>query len=157
MDPLSITASLIAVIQLTTVVSSHCMQYVRSAKNTKSLILSLVQELGGLQIVLTALKQLTDREYCELGDTDEDSVDKTYLLPTLRKLVELEYVFEECLRKLEQLERDIAPTSKEHLSKRDAFFRALNWPIKEAYMKNIMRDISSYISLFSLALSLDET
>lgn len=157
MDPLSITASVIAVIQITTVVSSHCMQYVRSAKNTKSLILSLVQELGGLQIVLTTLRDLTDRDYCEPGDTDAESVDKTYLLPTLRKLVELEHVFKECLDKLEQLERDIAPTSKQHLTKKEAFFRALNWPIKEAYMKNIMRDISEYISLFSLALTLDET
>ena len=61
MDPLSVTASVIAVIQLVSVVSTHCMQYIKSAKNTKSLILRLVQELGGLQIVLRTLEDLTER------------------------------------------------------------------------------------------------
>ncbi|RAO72488.1 uncharacterized protein BHQ10_008500 [Talaromyces amestolkiae] len=158
MDPLSVTASVIAVIQITSVISTHCMNYVKSARNTKSLILRLVQELGGLQIVLRTLEELTQRGTHVLQNgEDSDAEEKSYLLPTLHKLCQLEYVFEECLRKLEQLERDIMPTSQANLTKKESFLRALHWPLKEAYMRNIMDDINHYISLFSLALTLDET
>lgn len=94
MDSLSVTASLIAVIQVASVVSTHCMQYVKSAKNTKSLILKLVQELGRLEIVLVTLEQLAQRSSSPLTDGYDDSEDASYLLPTLQKLVQLEYVFE---------------------------------------------------------------
>jgi hypothetical protein len=158
MDPLSVTASVIAVIQIASVISTHCMQYIKSAKNTKSLILRLVQELGGLQIVLRTLEELTERgTHVIQNGEDGDAEETSYLLPTLHKLCQLEYVFEECLRKLEQLERDITPSSQVNLTKKESFFRALHWPLKEAYMKNIMDDINHYIALFSLALTLDET
>ncbi|QGA21503.1 hypothetical protein EYB26_009214 [Talaromyces marneffei] len=158
MDPLSVTASVIAVIQIASVVSTHCMHYIKSARNTKSLILRLIQELGGLQIVLRTLEDLTQRGTHVLQNgEDEDAEEESYLLPTLHKLCQLEYVFEECLRKLEQLERDIVPSSQVSLTKKESFFRALHWPLKEAYMRNIMDDINHYIALFSLALTLDET
>jgi hypothetical protein len=155
MDPLSVSASIIAVLQIASSVTSFCMQYVRSAKNAKAELLRLVQELGGLQIVLTTLKQLTER-----GTDPSAASEDPYLLPTLRKLCDLEYVFQECLRKLKQLERDIAPqldNSTLPLSKKEAIIRVLKWPIKEAYMKSIMDEINEYITLFSLALTLDET
>jgi hypothetical protein len=163
MDPLSVTASIVAVLQLASSLSSFCMQYVRSAKNAKAELLRLVQELGGLQIVLTTLKKLTDQgansSQNEGGLQSTASEDQS-LFPTLRKLCDLEYVFQECLRKLEQLERDIAPqlnNSTSPVSKKEAIIRALRWPLKEAYMKSIMDDINEYITLFSLALTLDET
>ncbi|EED14280.1 ankyrin repeat and socs box protein, putative [Talaromyces stipitatus ATCC 10500] len=157
MDPLSVTASVIAVIQITSVVSTQCMQYVKSAKNTKSRILRLVQELGGLQIVLGTLEDLAKRSSHALQDQGNDPDEESYLLPTIHRLCQLEHVFEECLRKLKQLERDITPTSQANLTKKESFFRALQWPLKEAYMRNIMDDINHYISLFSLALTLDTT
>lgn len=158
MDPLSVSASIIAVIQIASVVSTHCMQYIKSAKNSKTLILRLVQELGGLQIVLRTLEDLTERGTHVLQNgEDKDAEETSYLLPTLHKLCQLEYVFDECIRKLEQLERDIVPSSEVNLSKKESFFRALHWPLKEAYMKSIMEDINHYIALFSLALTLDET
>ncbi|KAL1962468.1 hypothetical protein VTN77DRAFT_9669 [Rasamsonia byssochlamydoides] len=160
MDPLSVSASIIAVLQITNSVSSCCMKYVRSAKNAKTELLRLVQELGGLQIVLTTLKELIEQSSNLVEDekgllsTSEDQ----YLFPTLRRLCGLEYVFEECLRKLKQLERDITPPTVDlSLSKKEAIIHALRWPIKEAYMRSILDDISQYITLFSLALTLDET
>jgi hypothetical protein len=158
MDPLSVTASVIAIIQIVSEVSGHCMQYIKSAKNTNKLILQLVQEIGGLQIVLRTLKELAQRGTHVLQNgEDEDAEETSYLLPTVHKICQLEHVFEECLRKLEQLERDIVPSSQVNLTKKQSFFRALHWPLKEAYMKNIMDDINHYIALFSLALTLDET
>jgi hypothetical protein len=163
MDPLSVSASIIAVLQIATSVSSFCMQYVRSAKNAKAELLRLVQELGGLQIVLTTLKQLTERgtdSSQSEGGLQSTASEDPYLLPTLRKLCGLEHVFQECLRKLKQLERDITPqldASTSPLTKKEAIIRALRWPIKEVYMKSIMDDINEYITLFSLALTLDET
>ncbi|KAH8689939.1 ankyrin repeat-containing domain protein [Talaromyces proteolyticus] len=157
MDPLSVTASLIAVIQITTVVCGHCMQYVRSAKNSKTLILGLVQRLGGLQIVLATLEELTKRDSTEASDNNVDSIGKECFLPTLHRIRDMEDLFKECLQKLEQLETDISPPKHQNLSKREALLKALHWPIKEAYMKKIMEDITEYISLFSFALTLDET
>lgn len=161
MDPLSVTASVIAVLQIVGTVSTHCMQYIKSAKNAKTVILRLVEELGGLQIVLGSLEELTQRGSHILQgkkiDGDEEWDEKSYLLPTLRKVCQLEHVFKECLRKLEQLERDIVPSSQLNLNKKESFFRTLHWPLKEAYMRGIMDDINHYMSLFSLALTLDET
>lgn len=158
MDPLSVTASVIAIIQITSVVSTHCMNYVKSARNTNSLIPRLVQEVGGLQIVLKTVEDLTQRGTHVLQNgEDSDAEETSYLLPTLHKLCQLEHVFKECLRKLEQLERDITPWSQANLTKKESFLRQLHWPLKEAYMRNIMDDINHYISLFILALTLDET
>lgn len=160
MDPLSVCASIIAVLQITSSVSSTCMQYVRSAKNAKIELLRLIQELGGLQIVLTTLKELTERERSLVEDEKGllSTSGERYILPTLGRLCKLEYVFEECLRKLRQLERDITPPINEFSpSKKEAIIRALRWPIKEAYMRSILDDINRFITLFSLALTLDET
>ncbi|EEA19856.1 hypothetical protein TMatcc_009997 [Talaromyces marneffei ATCC 18224] len=181
MDPLSISASIIAVIQITTVVSTHCMQYVKSAKNVEGELLILVREIGGLKIVLDTLKHVLDRGK-ELHDrnlqlqgsgsssastsantnngVDGDAYDLNdpYLLPTLRKLCEMGKVFDECEEKLKKLANDIAPPRAfEHRTKKEALIRALRWPMKESSMRRTLEDISHYITFFSLALSLDET
>ena len=182
MDPLSISASIIAVIQITTVVSTHCMQYVKSAKNIEGELLILVREIGGLKIVLDTLKRTLDRGKLLHNATPQlqgnglsnasstlvntnndnngnaDNLDDPYLLPTLRKLCEMGKVFDECKEKLRKLANDIAPPKAvEHRTKKEALIRALKWPLKESSMRRVLDDISNYITFFSLALSLDET
>lgn len=182
MDPLSISASIIAVIQITTVVSTHCMQYVKSAKNVEGELLVLVREIGGLKIVLDTIKRTLDRGK-QLHNTtlqlqgnvlsnssstlvstsndnngNADDLDDPYLLPTLRKLCEMGKVFDECKEKLRKLANDIAPPKAlQHRTKKEALIRALKWPMKESSMRRVLDDISNYITFFSLALSLDET
>lgn len=183
MDPLSVSASIIAVIQIATVVSTHCMQYVKSAKNVEGEILILVREIGGLKIVLDTLERTLDRgkllhdtslQLQENGpsnasstcttlintnnDSNADDLNDPYLLPTFRKLCEMGKIFDECNEKLKKLANDIAPPKAiEHQTKKDALIRALRWPLKESSMRRVLNDISNYITFFSLALSLDET
>ncbi|KAF3385972.1 Ankyrin repeat and KH domain-containing protein 1 [Talaromyces pinophilus] len=182
MDPLSISASIIAVIQITTVVSTHCMQYVKSAKNVEGEAMILVREVGGLKIVLETLKRTLDRgkllhnatprlqgnglsnSSSTLVNTNNDNngnaddLDDPYLLPTLRKVCEMDKMFDECKEKLSKLANDIAPwKALEHRTTKEALIRALKWPLKESSMRKVLDDISNYITYFSLALSLDET
>lgn len=174
MDPLSVGASIIAVIQITTTVSKSCMAYIRSAKNVEGELLRLVREIGGLRIVLHTLKSVLKRakqlpkEHIQVedGDTSDDSilqrddngqeVEDPYLLPTLRRMCELKSVFDECRDKLKKLADDIKPPKAfQHRTKTETLIRALKWPMKESSMRSILEDINNYITLFSLALSFD--
>jgi Fungal N-terminal domain of STAND proteins len=163
MDPLSITASVIAVIQITGTISSCCMQYIRSAKESRREALGLLREIGALQIILSTLENVATTEWNsnkrDLANLPSD-IKGHPQIPVLQNLYRLRNVLVDCREKLEQVQRDLGQyrdgQSTSH-PKRDAIIRSLKWPFKDGHMKNIMNDLSRYVSVFSLALSLDET
>ncbi|KAF5857290.1 hypothetical protein ETB97_005974 [Aspergillus alliaceus] len=133
MDPLSFTASLIAVLQATNVVLSICYSYASTTKPWG--LCDEVRNLGGvLERLLSLARQ------------DE--------LPSLRVLCQPGGPLEKTREFLEELECRLAPGDS---SRRRAFASALSWPLREAETRRAMEDIGRLKSTLSLALDADQT
>lgn len=163
MDPLSITASIIAVLQVTAQVSAHCLKYIQMSRNAHSEPLQVVREIGGLHMILTTLKQLVEREEHPPGSGTRplpyDSQDHT-LFPILKRLCQPGEVLDSCYVKLKKLEEDMARPLKitsRPGSRRDTVLHTLTWPFKDGQIKKVLADINRFITVFSLALSADTT
>lgn len=162
MDPLSITASIIAVLEVTGRITTYCLKYVQMAKNAQSEPLQVVREIGGFHLILTTLRDLAEREEPAGSGTRPlpyDSQDHS-LLPILRRLCQPGELLSSCREKLEGLEKDLAPPLKvisKPGSRRETLLHTLTWPLKDGQIKKVLAEINRFISVFSLALSTDTT
>ena len=150
MDPLSISASIVTLIDATNGVISICSNYARAAKGASWALSKLIDELKSLRNILESLDQLS----WEGGDRDTAS--------TLR----LKAIYELCnakdghiAKELEILNENIRPpdwASKDG-SKRRALVQSLTWPLKEEKCKKIMINLERWKSTLQLALVVDQT
>jgi hypothetical protein len=98
MDPLSVTASIIAVLQVTTSILSICY----AAKRATRELPYIVAEVTSLRDVLQAIEQLAQK-----ADSGDQAA--TNHLPTLRALCQHDGPLQQCLSELQSLERRLAP------------------------------------------------
>lgn len=154
MDPISVITSVLGVIEVTHMVTTRCMRYIKSARNVNEEALRIIREVGGLKIVLNTIEQVLDRgkQLQEARDGDspgskeggtedttslsqptpttttgtKDEREDPYLLLTLRNICELKDLFDECKNKLEKLANEIEPPKPaEECTKKKALKRAL--------------------------------
>jgi hypothetical protein len=151
MDPLSITASIVTVLQATYAVASICYDYSCAAKNSPWELTRVTEEVKMLRNVLEVLEQLATK--AKNADPTAQSS-----LPALALLCEHDGPLSMCLAELEALKRKLAPPgwSGQVGSKRSAFMQALGWPLKEGDVKKTLRDIERLRDILNLALSTDQ-
>ena len=151
MDPLSITASIIAVLQATNAVVSVCYDYSCAMKSSSWELPRVIEEVKDLRNVLETLEQLAKKaENADLAAKGR--------LPTLKLLCNPEGLLAMCLRELQELKEKLDPPgwSGQVGSKRRAFIQALSWPLKEDDTKKTLEKIGRLKATLNLALTVDQ-
>ena len=151
MDALSITANVIAVLQISHKIISICYDYASAVKGSSWELQRVTEEVQSLRNVLEALANLARK--AEGASPTEES-----RLPTLKLLCEPGVgPLSRCLLLLETLESKLAPPSWGGSvgSKRRALIQALGWPLKEGNTKKTLEEIARFKATLGLAVAAD--
>jgi len=152
MDPLSITASIIAVLQVTSAVLSICNDYRSAAKSSSWEYSQVIKELASLRNVLEDLAELSRNKTLTCGTSDSS-------LLVLTKLCDpSDGPLRTCLSEIEALKKKLTPPSWSGAdgSKKRAFIQALAWPLKRDETTKTLETIGRFKATLSLALSSDQ-
>lgn len=127
MDPLSVTASIIVVIQISGKVVSICYDYRRAIENAAEDAIKIIREIKSLQDVLERLLQLAER----------DEAKKIPRLASLQGLTQLEGTLTLCRSELSSLKVKLeAPQGIKKLLK------IMQLPLTEKEVKTTLDSIS---------------
>jgi hypothetical protein len=141
MDPLSITGTLIAVLQVTTAVISICYDYRQGVASSSRDVLLMSSELNALKDVLESLLRLVEN-----SQSSEEGQ-----FPTVEKLAQKGGTLDNLRGELERLKEKLQP--QEGWRKLRA---ALVWPLKEGELRKCLGDLERGKSTVMLALSTDQ-
>ena len=142
MDPLSISAAIVAVVQISGAIVYLCYDYRTGAKDGAKEAIRITEELKSLQDVLERLLKLAELEVARGSSR----------LQTLQPLVEPGGVLIRCQDDLSALQHKLAPeTGMKMLMKR------LKWPLTEKEVKKAIENVARTRETISLALITDQT
>lgn len=141
MDPVSLTASIIAIIQISGKVISICYDYRRAIKKSAEDAIKIIKEIKSLQDVLERLLQLAEREGAK----------KIPRLASLQGLNQVEGTLTLCRSGLSSLKVKLeAP----HGIKK--FLKIMQLPLTEKEVKTTLDSISQMKGTLSLAIAADQ-
>jgi hypothetical protein len=152
MDPLSITASIIAILQATNSIISICYDVKAALKQEPWSLTRIMDEVKDLRTVLETLERLASRL------DDPNSMDSKRK-PVLEILCEPEMgPLARCIRELTFLEDKITSSNRMGSSgtKRRAFLQAMGWQLKDQDAKLCLERIERCKSTLNLAITADE-
>ena len=149
MDPLSISAGIIALIQATNEVVSLCYNFA-TAKSTARTVSELLDQLKSLRNVLESLEQ-----YCKSNDLTDPATSAQ--LGTITALCDMEN--SPIAKELTYLGEKLRPPSwaSRDGSRRKALVQSLTWPLKEAGTTKALENIQRLKSDLQLALTVNQT
>lgn len=152
MDPLSVTASVITVIQAAEAVISICCRYRSSVTGSRWEVSRILEDTRSLRSILQKLEGLVDK--AETSDSAEQS-----RLPALRSLCDRDTgTLSNCYDDLDELKSKLDPSGRSGPtgSKRRALVEALKWPLKKKDVEKILDKIASHKDTISVALHADQ-
>ena len=144
MDPLSITAGVVAVLQATNAVISLCYDFRAAIKNSPWGLTRIIHEVKDLRNVLETMEQLSNGS----GES-----------PSLRMLIDPKYSpLTSCLHELSTLEQKIGRASDvtRGSTKRNALSKAIFWKLSENEVKECLARIERCKSTLNVAITADE-
>lgn len=141
MDPLSATASIIAVIQLTGSVVSAVYNYRKGVKNAPEDAAKIIRDLTGLSQILEKLLQMIEKERST----------KAARLACLNDLVKPDGPLASCQKTLGRLNTKLQPESGWRAVK-----QSLIWPLKQDYVRKNLDEIATAKATLELALTVDQ-
>ena len=136
MDPLSTTASVIAVIQLTSKIFDLCRDYCLAVKHARKDIQKLRDEILSLEEVLTRVRDL---------ETESNS------LPILQTLSRADGPLDRCRRDLSDLVQKLGTSE----GMRQFGLRGLKWPFSSKEVDSTVQSLFRHRSTFNIALTAD--
>lgn len=142
MDPLSITAAIIVVVQISGAVISVCYEYRQGANDGAKEAIRITEELKSLQDVLECLLKLAELEVARGSSR----------LQTLQPLLEPGGVLLRCQDDLSALQHRLTPETGMKM-----LMRRLKWPLTEKEVKKAIENIARTRETISLALITDQT
>ena len=148
MDPVSITTSIITLIDATHSVISICRNYTASVKGTGWELPRIIEEVESLRGVLHGLERLAK----QAKNADPAAVRQ---LPQLRSFCTPETgTFALCLSEIQALEQRLIPPRwcGKSGSQRSKLIQALGWPFKKASVKETLENIGRLKATLSLDL-----
>jgi len=140
MDPLSITASAIAVLQISGAIINVCYDYRSRVKSSAKDASRIVNELNGLRSVIESLFEIL-----------EDESEHTSKRSALRELASIDGPLKTCEVELRALEKKLEPKEGWRALK-----AAMFWPLKESDVKSVLQNIDTTKSTVQLALAADQ-
>jgi hypothetical protein len=138
MDPLSITGTLIAVVQITTSLISICYDYRSGVNSSSREVLQITESLNSLKDVLESILQLI--ETTNAGE-----------LSTVKLLAKDGGTLQSCQAELERLRAKLEPEKGWRKLR-----NSLIWPLKEGEMRRALEALERWKSTMQLALSADQ-
>lgn len=153
MDPLSVTASIIAVLQAANAIISICCDYSAAVQGASWELPKVTKEIRSLRDVLELLAALAKR----VENADPSAEAK---LPALKLLCEPGAgPLAMCKAELESLKTKLEPPKwiGPITSKRTALMQTLSWPLKEGEAKKMLQNMEPYKTTLNMALEIDQT
>lgn len=147
MDPLSITASVVAIIQISTKIISICSAYIRDVKDAPSDLQKIMFEVAAVKGIFEALSLLF---------TTEDNVNAAV---SQRPYIFLRDSVDGCAQELKTLEamfprsEDSSSNTKRRRKKCQLSLSSLAWPLKAHRAKQHLENISQHKATIILALT----
>ena len=150
MDPLSITASAGAIIQMTFELITGIKSYYKSVKGSSTKIADLLQELEYFGFVLESLKGLSQEMDGLTRRIDQFACNgtpqqETIHLPILQKMLEADGPLSVCYNEMLDFRRKLT----RHQSN---LKRSLKWPFKKAEIKAVVNRLRNLKSLLDTAI-----
>lgn len=142
MDPLSVIASIISVIQLTGSVVSAVYNYRRDVKHAPEDATRIIEDLIDLSQILERLLRIIEKE---------NSLQKTRLA-SLTYLIKPNGPLESCQKTLEGLDAKLQPESGWR-----AVRNSLIWPLRKEYVQQSLNEVAAAKATIGLALTVDQT
>ena len=152
MDPLSISASIIAVLQATNSVVSICYDFRAALKKAPWSLTRIIEEVKDLRNVLETLDRIAETMNDRpAGDTKRQPIFRLLCEPDTGPLAS-------CLRELTNLERKITSSSCVGKAgfKGRAFIQAVTWQLKDHDATQCLERIERCKSSLALAITADE-
>jgi len=160
MDPLSITASIIAVVQATNSVISFCFDFCSALKDRPWGLTKLLQETTALRNVLESLRNVAEPAETQ-AMLESKAADAESRLPRLKLLCQPNGPLEACLQELVRLEDKLTTTAGHKwnikmgkISK--AVIQAMGWRMKKEDIEKTVQMLERFKATFTLALTADE-
>ncbi len=153
MDPISITGTIIAVLQLTATIISITYDYRQGVSSASREVLQLSSSLNSLKDVLEALLSLIESSSSksESGFELKEERSGGTRLATVELLAKEGGTLESCFEELEKLKRKLEP-ERGWRSVR----KSLVWPLKEKEVLRVLQGLERGKSMMLLALSADQ-
>ena len=139
MDPLSITASIVAVIQISQQLFDLCQIYYKGVKNARNEIKRLRDEITALSDILTQISDLAD----------EPGADALATLDIIKGPLQ------RCGDDLSLLSQRLDPGHGKEM--KQFGFHALKWPFSTKQVDKTLAVIDRHKNMFTLALTADQT
>jgi hypothetical protein len=152
MDPLSITASLIAVLQISGTVISALYEYRNGVKSASNDAARIITELNSLRSILESLLQAVEKE-----DAASNSGGSSSRLANFQALTQPNGELMRCQADLEAVSVKLGGDEASSLSGFKKMRRALEWPFKEKDVEKLMQSVQKAKSTMQFALSADQT
>jgi hypothetical protein len=157
MDPLSFTASILAVLQVTSKVVSICYDYRAAARDSSWELPRVIEEVKSLQNVLETLENCAS----EMENPDTDARARLSTLQLLCKPITSNErgLLDMCLEELKKLKEKLASPKWMGSAgfKRQAVGAALRWPLNKTDTLRILEMIGRFRDMLTLALTADQT
>jgi len=153
MDPLSITASLIAVLQISGTVISALYEYRTGVKSASKDAARIITELNSLRSILESLLQAVEKE----DSNASFNSDGGSRLANFQALTQENGELKRCQADLEAVSMKLDGDEAGSLSGWKKMRRALVWPFKEKDVEKMLQSVQKAKSTMQFALSADQT
>ena len=140
MDPLSLTGTLIAVIQISSKIVSLCYEYQASLRSANAQISHIRNEITGVRDVVERLLRIAEAD------------NASYALPALQAAAGPDAPLKCCLSELKVIELSLDSSRS-----KNATSRLLSWPFKESEIRKSIDVLARIKSTLQLALAADQT
>ena len=155
MDPLSVTASVIACLQAANSIVSVCLDYRAALDQVPWGLAKAIEDVRDLRNVLETLESVADR--ADSQSLKADSYHKRQWA-SLQLLCSDHGPLQNCTAELNRLEKKLCePKWAQNLGKRrKALIQAVGWQIRDSDVKESLKTIGRYKATLTLALTADE-
>ena len=153
MDPLSVTASVIAVLQAANSVMAVCYDFRAAIKDRPWALTRITNSINELRLILGRLEEAANESELKLDDM---SVAR---LSTLESLCQEGGTIRNCYDELIALERKLGSgnwAGKEG-SKRKALIQSIGWQYKGKDVEDVLKKLEGYKSTLNLAINMDQS
>ena len=148
MDPLSLTASLIAVLQISGTIISALYEYRTCVKDASKDAARVTQELNGLRSVLESILQAVEKEQARPNSSGLSR------LSTFEALTQRNSELERCREDLESISKKLG--ADRDVSSWKTVGRSLVWPFKTKEIDKLLQGVQRAKSTMNFALSTDQ-
>ena len=152
MDPLSVTVSVIAVLQAANTVISVCYDFRAAIKDQPWALTRITSSISELRLILSRLEGVANESELSLDETN------VARLTTLEVLCQEGGAISNCLAELKTLEKKLVPGSWAGVngSKRRALIQSIGWQLRWKEAEEMLQRLEGYTSTLNLAITMDQ-